>query len=106
MQIFSLLQYMMPNFEVGARKHTRKSRMSTKIKGEIPTSRAYSDADPGLVCPIAAAAAAATSAVAAAGDILFLKNNQPKRHGYITDRYDRVRTCSFMSVQHNIEPLT
>ena len=36
-------------------------RTCTKGPRVGPTSRAYSDADPGLVCPIAAAAAAAAA---------------------------------------------
>ena len=61
----------MPTFEVGSRKHIPGTRYPTKKRVSLctctkgasvrPTSRAYSDADPGLVCPTAAAAAAAAA---------------------------------------------
>ena len=38
------------------RKHTTKSSTCTKGSWVKPTSRTYSDADPGLLCPTAAAA--------------------------------------------------
>ena len=51
----------------GTRKHKTNSSTYTKGSRDRPTSRAYSGADPGLVCPAAAAATAtARSAVAAA----------------------------------------
>ena len=57
-------------FEVGSRKHlcNKQSSSCTCPKGARvrPTSRAYSDADPGLVCPTAAAAAIVAAVVAAA----------------------------------------
>ena len=57
-QIFR--RQIMSNFSSrGTRKHTRKSSTCTKGSRVRPTSRVYSDADPGLVCPTAAAAAAA-----------------------------------------------
>ena len=42
----------------GTRKHTTKPSSGTNVSMVRPTSQAYSDADPGLGCPIAAAAAA------------------------------------------------
>ena len=62
------------------RKHTTKSYTRTKGSRVRPTSQAYSDADPCLVCPAAAVAAAvvaaattsAAAAAAAADDYYFL----------------------------------
>ena len=66
------------------------------------TSRAYTDADPGLVRPTATAAvAAAATSTAPADDFLILQNNKPKRRNVVTDIYDRIRRCSFVLVQHN-----
>ena len=45
-------------FRVGTRKHATKSSTCTKGSRVRPTSRAYGDADPGLVRPTAATAAA------------------------------------------------
>ena len=96
----------MPNFELGSRKHTTKSSTCTKGSWVRPTSRAYSDADSGLVHPTAAAAAAAaaavvaasaTSAAAAADDFFFLEIMNPN----VTDTHDRVRRCSLVLIQHN-----
>ena len=54
-----------------------------------PTSREYSDADPGLLCPTAAAAAAAVAA-----DVFFVRRVTPN----VTDTYDRARRCPFVLV--------
>ena len=56
--------------------HTEIENVYKGFKGQAsPTSRAYSDADPGLVCP----------AAAAADDFLFLKNIEPKGYNVVTD---------------------
>ena len=55
----------MPSTGLGSRKHTTKRSTCTKDSRARTTSRAYSDADPGLVCPVAAASAAAAAAAAA-----------------------------------------
>ena len=62
-----------------------------------PTSREYSDADPGLLCPPAAAAAAAAAAAVAAAvaaDVFFVRRVTPN----VTDTYDRARRCPFVLV--------
>ena len=62
------LENIMPTFEVGSRKHNKKNEgrvrttfvyICTRTKGARvrPTSRAYGDAEPCLVCPTATAAA-------------------------------------------------
>ena len=59
---------LMPDFEVGNRETHNKIEYVYKRRVR-PTSPAYSDVDPGLVCPTAAAAVVATAATsAAAGD--------------------------------------
>ena len=79
----------MPDFESGNQTHKTESSTCTKGSRVRPTSRAYSDADPGLVCPAAAAAAS---------DNLFrLRRMNPNA----TDTYDRLRRCSLVLVQHN-----
>ena len=92
---------------VGKQEHIIKSSTCTKGSRVRPTRQSYSGADPGLVCPVAAAAAAAavvvaavvaaaTTSTAAADDFLFLKNSEPKRHGYIRPRtYVDVRSSWF-----------
>lgn len=74
------------------------------FKGRVtPTSRAYS------VFPNAAAAAniAAAATSAAGADyflfLLFLENNESKRHNMVTDTYDSVHRYMFVLVQHNAE---
>ena len=48
----------MPNFELGnCETHNKIEYVYKGFKGYRPTSRAYSDADPGVGCPTAAAAA-------------------------------------------------
>ena len=93
----------MPKFRVGGtRKHTTKSGTCTKGSRLRLTSRAYADADPGLVCPTAAAAAAATAA------LLPLLLPPPRlvlllivfSFEEITQAA-RTRRCSFVLVQHN-----
>ena len=94
----------LPNFEVGNQETHNKIEYVYTGPRVRPTSRAYSDADPGFVCPIAAAAAAAaavataaTSAAAGANDFPPLKIMNPN----VTDTYNRARRCSFVLVQHN-----
>ena len=48
----------MPCCELASRKHTTQSSTCAKGSRATPTSRAYRDADPGLVCPTATTAAA------------------------------------------------
>ena len=71
------LKNIMPTFEVGSRKHIKKTsagyvlrtmlcayvRLQRKGARVRPTSRAYGDADPCLVCPTATAATAAAAVV-------------------------------------------
>ena len=96
----------MPTFEVVYVRVHKSARVE-------PTNRAYSDADPGRVCPTAAAAAAAAVVVvvaaadSAAAVLLttfdFLKLRTPTSRIHITAY---VRRCSFLLVQHTAVVVT
>ena len=67
----------------GTKKRTTKSSTCTKGSRVGPTSRAYSEPEPGLVCPTAAAAVAAAATPAATGVFFSSQKNEPKHHGCI-----------------------
>ena len=71
--------------EVGNQETHNKIEYVRVRKGSRvrPTGRAYSDADPGLVCPTAAAAAAAAVAAVAAADDLFLFTEKKNRQAHV-----------------------
>ena len=60
------LQNIMPNELGNQETHNHIAYVYTKGSRARPTSRAYSNADPGLVCPTSASTAAAAAAAVAA----------------------------------------